>query len=236
MRHFVGSQMSSTIDLLRQEYTAVASQVQSMGFIPRDSGLQDAALNQAREFIGRLNDAKNERVSRRDEAEANEILFMERALSAVTLQLQMCICLKADDGEAAWSCLVDAQSACADAIRVRKHIDVEVDAEKLENLRASLDAHERMIFPPQVFFSIGGRARERECSICSANYNDCNHIKGRAYMGEICYTIVKGLELDEISLVDNPDNKHARLLSFEDGGRKRNKMTGRQDEASGSGV
>jgi hypothetical protein len=56
--------------------------------------------------------------------------------------------------------------------------------------------------------------KESECSICKQDYGECDHVKGRAYMGELCVRIITKAELREISLVKEPANKHARALHF----------------------
>ena len=56
-----------------------------------------------------------------------------------------------------------------------------------------------------------------KCSICGHDYGECDHIVGKAYMGEMCVRIIEEVkELKEISLVTEPANKRARIISITD--------------------
>lgn len=51
-----------------------------------------------------------------------------------------------------------------------------------------------------------------ECSICGLEPRDCDHIKGRAYDGAVCYRIIKQVrEILEVSFVARPAQPDARL-------------------------
>ena len=56
--------------------------------------------------------------------------------------------------------------------------------------------------------------KDAECSICGKEYGECDHIKGRAYMGEQCYRIIKEADLLEASTVEKPANKLCRIISY----------------------
>ncbi len=89
-------------------------------------------------------------------------------------------------------------------------------ASHLESYSEHLSALEKHIFPPQMFFSPGMIIKEARCSICDAEYGDCDHIAGKPYMGELCSRLILHVDVEEVSLVDKPANKHARLISFTD--------------------
>lgn len=55
--------------------------------------------------------------------------------------------------------------------------------------------------------SIGGIATESECSICGADYSECNHISGLEYDGSLCINAIRKFELAEVSLVREPVNQ-----------------------------
>lgn len=88
-----------------------------------------------------------------------------------------------------------------------------------------LEAIEELVFPPQVFISSGMIVGKQECSICGAEYGDCNHLVGKPYMGRFCYIIAKDLSLDHVSIVEHPADKRCRVQHFDVEGGTRNRMT-----------
>ncbi len=219
--------MRSDRQEVHERFTAVAQEMQTLAFIPRDTELQEASLEDARQLIAFLEEEKARAIEDSDERWANELLLMELAATVVTEQLQMCLALKGGAAEAAWDHLVSAQSACEAAMKVRRQVESGPDPAAFEALLAYLLLLESTIFPPQSFMSFGGTAGERECSICGQEYDDCEHIKGRAYMGRICATILRNITVEEVSLVERPANKRARVTHFSDEAGRRNKMTWR---------
>jgi len=181
-------------------------------------------------FAEDLANAKQIAVSEQDEPTANELLWLELALATITSQLRMCIALKEDAAEAAWDHLVDAQAACSSAIRLQNQIGGPAPIDHLENHHSWLLEIETVIFPPQSFMSIGGTVSQRECSICGRSYAACDHVRGRAYMGRLCHTIISMMEVVEVSLVTSPANKRARVTHFSEGSMRRNKMTWRLED------
>lgn len=219
--------MSDLLGSVRVRFNAVVDELQILAFIPRDTALQLDALRRGEDFARTLARMKRGARAKQLEGVANELLAMELALSTVRHQVQMCVSLKSDAPEDAWGHLVRAQLACASAITVRRQVAPDADVTGLANLLGLLHSIEHWVFPPQAFCSVGGLARRRGCSVCGGDYDHCAHIKGRAYMGELCLAIIKEIELEEVSRVDNPANKLARLTHFSDSGGLRNKMTWR---------
>jgi hypothetical protein len=70
--------------------------------------------------------------------------------------------------------------------------------------------------------------RKENCSICGQSYKKCPHIVGRAYMGRECHRIIGDVEILEVSLVDSPANKMARVIGFNDNEAFRGWMTWRE--------
>ena len=92
-------------------------------------------------------------------------------------------------------------------------------ASHLDSYLEHLDALEHHMFPAQMFFSPGMIIREARCSICGQEYGECDHLAGKPYMGELCTREIVHVDLEEVSLVTNPANKHARgiIISDKDG-------------------
>jgi hypothetical protein len=97
----------------------------------------------------------------------------------------------------------------------------------LEGYLGKLDAQEKIFFPPQTFCSPGLIVRKSKCSICNLDYGECEHIKGKAYNGELCVRIIEQAELLEMSIVEEPANKHARAYSWSEKGEDHDIMTWR---------
>jgi hypothetical protein len=63
------------------------------------------------------------------------------------------------------------------------------------------------IYPYKMFSSMVSVIKESECSICHKNmdpFSGCKHIKGKVYSGELCYEIVKDMDLLGFDMVTDP--------------------------------
>src|SRR5215216_1029710 len=80
----------------------------------------------------------------------------------------------------------------------------------------------------QMFMSAGVVIKSSKCSICDALYEDCEHIKGKVYMGRFCGRMITDVaEIKEVSVVEDPADKRARVLVIGDGTTERDYMTWR---------
>jgi hypothetical protein len=145
------------------------------------------------------------------EDEANELLAYEYMLDALANELGMYVCLKRDDPGEAWTHLVNAQMAAAHAVKSHA-VAAHLERAYIPRLHVA----EQLFFPEQLFFSSAFIAEETECSICGSVYGECDHIKGRPYLGQLCACIIKKAKLLEVSLVESPASKYCRVLSFND--------------------
>lgn len=66
----------------------------------------------------------------------------------------------------------------------------------------------------RVGLSPGYIVRSAECSICHLDPDDCAHILGRTYDGEVCYRIITRADVLEVSLVGRPAYPDARIESI----------------------
>lgn len=152
--------------------------------------------------------AKNIAISNEDEDLANLFLGFECAIGAIRSELMMYILLKRDEANAAWDCLVAAQMGCLDAVRA--HRGFSDCAKRL----ADLQDLETFLFPPQAFMSAGFLSSRLDCSICGQLTSQCNHLRGRPYMGQFCEFIHRHPRGDHIALVKVPADKRCRVVSF----------------------
>jgi hypothetical protein len=175
-------------------------------YLVRDESFQRSAVEELENFRGELRVVKKRAQESRLEETANLLLALEFLAGALIEELLMWISLKANRPDDAWRHLVEAQSYAGQATGV--HAIAEGHGWYIERL----EVVERIIFPPQLFGSVGVVVEKSECSICGAAYGACDHFKGKAYNGELCARIIKKCKLSEISFVIDPANKHCRAL------------------------
>lgn len=154
-----------------------------------------------------LANAKSSAVTSRDEDLANCILAAQLAVAGAQSELEMWRALENVQPGDAWSLLVEAQNQAACAARIDRQSqgywrDV--------NHRLGMQL---VLFPDQTYMSAGMIVHEAECSICGANYDECEHVKGRAYAGEMCARTIKRADLLEVSVVFEPSDKRCRVTS-----------------------
>jgi len=143
---------------------------------------------------------------------ANRILSVECTLRCWKLELKMWLNLRNKEWESAWDSMVKAQKWAQNAVRA----DDLGEKLEMDSYYHRLIAVEKVLFPKQVFSSASLEIESSICSICEQEYSKCTHIEGRAYNGEMCFTIWDELGgFDHVALVEDPDDKTLRLGSLE---------------------
>jgi len=194
-----------------EEYKSLTEKTKNLLFITRDINLQKSTIKELDNLIDTTLRWKDYAIDEKDENMANQQLAFEHILKALQSELTMWVNLKENKMAMAWDNLVDAQSYIRTAIQAHELANSSEDyAQRLLNI-------EKLVFPPQTFNSPGYLVKQAKCSICDKDYKNCNHIIGRPYMGEICCRIVEEAELLEISVVDVPADKKARMEKISDG-------------------
>ena len=188
-------------------------------YLTRDSGLQITACMELEEMLAMLAEEKAKAIADSDERFANVLLGCESLTKASIAEIKMWLLLKEDKPDAAWSQLITAQDEFANALRADPGF---AEADKQ---RERLHKVEALVFPPQTFFSAGMLVRDEVCSICERDYESCEHVKGRPYMGRFCTVRLINVEIDHVAIVDKPASKHCRALTMGVEGGKRNFMT-----------
>jgi hypothetical protein len=211
--------MSDSIPAFVAEFNKVVEECAHFRFITRDSGLQQGACARLRDLRAKIGAEKESARASADEDYANLLLGCECSADALISELNMWILLKEGRPDQAWDALVAAQSHLSSAMKAHEGF-ARVD----ENIRR-LDGIECLIFPPQVFLSSGMIVKSQICSICGNEYEDCDHVKGRPYMGNFCTVTLIPSAVDHVAVVDNPANKRCRVLKFSVDGGYRNRMT-----------
>lgn len=152
---------------------------------------------------------KQASIQRADEDAANMFLAYECAIGAVRSELLMLILLKRDMPNEAWDQLIAAQMGCMDASRA--HTGFAHCQQRLEDL----NQYEGLVFPPQAFMSVGFLSDSLDCSICDKPYANCEHLRGKPYMGRFCEINHRNPRGDHAALVDIPADKRCRVTSVQ---------------------
>lgn len=229
--------MSSLSKRVISELNSIIESIEILNNIARDSELQRNACNALDALYGRIESLKSGAIAEGDEDTANLLLGFECVTEFLRSEITMWLLLKSDQPDEAWRSLIDAQRAAGDAVRAHQGFEhLRGQVEKLHQI-------ETLVFPPQVFTSVGIVVRCRRCSICGEEYGECAHLVGKPYMGRICHTVITEIEkVDHVAIVSEPANKNCRVTSFSVPGGMRNRMTWKIDptaegtESDGPGI
>lgn len=211
---------------LFNEYERLVQEAETLAFGARATELQPETATHLDEFLELIAVDKTNLISDGDEEASNVCLALECLIGALRCELEMWIAVKEDRAEDAWEMLISAQQNAAGALRAHP---IGTIAEQRTPLYSAI---ERVVFPPQVYASVGAVAVETRCSICDTPYADCAHIQGRSYWGRFCSLIVTEARLREVSVVLTPADKRCRVTHFSDQGLRRNRMTWRLENAT----
>jgi hypothetical protein len=202
-----------------RRFDDTAHNAQILLSMARDRNLQQAAIAELESLAKEIEDWKGEAIAANNEDHANLFLAMSCTTQALIAEINMWLLLKTEEPDKAWDRLIDAQMATQDALRTHPAFDGYVS--HLDRLNKI----EKLVFPPQVFFSAGLVVGTSVCSICGGEYGNCCHVVGRPYMGELCRRILKDVTADHVSIVTDPANKRCRVTHFMTKDGKRNRMT-----------
>jgi hypothetical protein len=205
---------------LFEEFNEVVLKSQNLAIFARDIDLQKKEIVTLKKFIEKAENLKSQNLENFTEPELNLILCLIISADTIKLELSFLISLKNNEMEGAWGSLVTAQNNIS--IVARNH---PISGEYLNGYVQRLDSYEKLLFPKMMFASVGGIFRETKCSICKANYEDCEHMKGKMYKGELCVREIHQMDLEEVSVVENPANKLCRQLTVTYNGKEVDLMT-----------
>jgi hypothetical protein len=202
--------MNEKVVAFQSHFAEVAEECQKFCYMSRARELQIEAAEKFRKLEDEAQNLKAELISLEDEDAANAMLSFEKIIHALMDELNMWVALKDDDPGTAWNYLVDAEVNAHSAFKVHPV------GEHLTGYLQHLYILEHTLFPPQMFFSVGVIVEEAVCSICGEEYGECDHEKGKAYMGQECVREIKQARMIEGSIVEKPANKRCRIYSFTD--------------------
>ena len=213
--------MTDNLPPFLTEFNEAVKETEVFLSIARASELQQAALEALEQLIPKIAKEKARAVKDKNEDYANMLLGCECVAAALIAELKMWILLKQEEPDAAWDQLVSAQNASSAAARAHDGFS------HLAIYHQRLESIEQLVFPSQVFLSVGIIVKRLECSICGCEYEDCEHLIGKPYMGQFCSVIIHKAELEEVSIVEKPADKRCRIQHFSTEGGSRNRMTWR---------
>lgn len=218
-------QMNKKLKSFIDVYNSTVTDCEVYTFLTRGIELQEEACQKLESLFKKADNLKKDLIEKQDEEGANIVLAFGLMTFSLKSQMKMWIALKNDQPDKAWDHLVDAQESASGAIRAYPQL------ENLKGYIERLHAIEKVVFPPQVFSSAGFLIKDQICTICHKDYDNCDHIIGRPYMGKLCSVIIKKCELEEVSIVDTPHDKRCRITHFSDRSGKRNRMTWRIEKS-----
>ena len=213
--------MNENTQSLVEEFNAVIREAETLNRITRCSKLQRNAIESLNCLRSEVSSLKNEAIEEKKEDLANMFLGYECVCRTLIAELEMCILLKQENPDSAWDKLVIAQGAAIGAVRAHPGFS------HLGQHYERLEAIEKLVFPPQVFMSSGMLVEHLECSICNREYEACEHLVGKPYMGEFCQLILRDIKLNHVAIVDHPADKRCRITTAHVEGGVRNTMTWR---------
>jgi len=212
--------MNNEIDEFFQKTRKCIESNKKYLFLARGKEFQEAALQELMKLRDEATVIKKHYIDIKDEESANFVLELECLILGFIKEFEMWILLKEDKPNEAWDSLIASQVAFS---YVDRHILG--DEDDLKFYYNKLLYLEKLLFPPQLFQSPGGTSKNIICSICGKDFVDCEHISGKKYMGEFCFSLIDDMNLEEISVVDEPADKRNRAFNIIQNGEKRDWMT-----------
>ena len=220
--------MNNKIPPFLEDFNKAIKEAEIFLFITRCPKLQRSAIKSLKKLQSKVLGMKSKAIADNDENLANILLGCECVTRAIIAELKMWILLKQDEPDRAWNNLVTAQMSSIDAVHAHTEFN------HLIQYCQRLEAIEKLVFPPQLFVSSGMLVKHQECSICGEEYEDCEHLINKPYMGEFCSIIARDLEIDHFAIVENPADKHCRIMYCPEEGGRRNRMSWRIEKNDSS--
>lgn len=151
---------------------------------------------------------------------ANGFASFELVADSMINEFQMWVAIKEGNFNDAWDFLIDSQDSAIRAIQAH-----DVNAHLIGYIKR-LELFEKIFFPPQLFLSDRSIISQSSCSICKKDMQECEHIKGKFYMGEQCCEVIGKIEsINGFDFVMEPANKKCRVLVTIDGDVEKDYMT-----------
>lgn len=137
---------------------------------------------------------------------ADAMLGRECLISCMYHEAQMWIGLREERPHDAWRDFVGAEQYLQLALRTPAAIEFEhLCANRLSRLQETL-------FPHMMYMSCGYDHGAGRCTICERPLDECEHVKGRIYGGQVCAEFdLKFFDVDHVAVVEQPMSKHCYM-------------------------
>lgn len=212
------------LDDFINHFNSLLKTAQSKAIFVRAIEIQKEQIGILESLLKDILKEKSKAKKEKNNKKANLLLCMELSANAVINELTMIVKLKEDKPDEAWDALINSQDQISLAMRNQPF-----GGDYLNNYAHKLYSYEKILFPEMYFASRGCTVSKSKCSICGSPIEECDHMKGYAYMGEICVEIIEKIEsFDEVSLVKNPADKRCRILGFPEDGKTYDIFTHRE--------
>lgn len=215
--------MSSLLKLYRDKADDLFEKVGKFACYTRGIEFQKQSIKDLLEFKSEIEEQKNKAVSAKDNESSNAFESLNLVAQAMICEFEMWVSLKEENFDDAWDSLVDAQNNAVWSMQAHKMNG------HLSNYISRLNLLEKILFPPQVFFSDRSVISKSECSICQKSIDECEHLKGKFYMGEQCVEKIGHIDkIHAFDIVEYPANKKCRAHNFSENGKTIDIMTYRE--------
>lgn len=192
---------------MKNAFNDLADQSTPLLYLARSSRLQREAIDCAERLLDRIHRVRLGAMAEKNAVIANGMLALACLARALSCELNVYLLLKRDEPEKAWNMLVSAQENVDGAMRADTQLRTFV------NKAVQLRQLEERLFPPQTFTSVGMLAERQLCSICGQDYDDCEHLAGRPYLGRFCSIKPVGASANHLAIVLDPADRRCRLTS-----------------------
>lgn len=215
--------MNNLLKDYRDKADDIFEEVGKYACFTRGIEFQKESIEKLSKFKQELTSQKDIAIKNNDNDLANAFASFELITEAMSCEFKMWIALKEENYDLAWDSLVDSQGNASDSMQAH-----DINGH-LERYIARLNLLEKMLFPPQLFFSDRSVISASKCSICGKDMEECEHIKGRFYLGQQCYEIIDKIEtIHAYDIVKDPANKKCRAQTFTENGKEIDIMTYRK--------
>ncbi|MBM9548423.1 hypothetical protein JWG40_15455 [Leptospira sp. 201903074] len=196
----------------------IKSADKSLDYLPfsTDTTLQENILVELNQLIPWIKSAKLSLAQIGDGEKANEFLYLQSSIYSLISILKCLLNIKKNDFEKAWMDIIDAEEYIALGLRLTS------DPEFLNHISKHREMLEKTMFPKiPIYSSIGAIVKGGKCNICLTNYENCNHIEGLIYKGQLCRIVDQtNIEINHTALVKNPRDRRCIPLKIENSNQK----------------
>ena len=191
-----------TISILEKQLTYL--------FITRDVKIFERQISLLNTLKSEIIKTKNEFISQQNENEANKWLSIENLCFAFLEGLRLFLELKNNNPDNAWNFLISAQNHSS-----WSNDGYLLSSEIQHDCIVHFNSIESVLFPAQTFMSVSMIVESSECSICSKEFSECEHIRGDSYMGKSCTEITTKINrVNHVAIVTHPDDKRCRITHY----------------------